>query len=318
MGKQSGRGGLASGYGVPKGLAKPVVKKNKLPNDRKKVCDQLAARLCGAVDPFCTMACGCKMMDKTSSRVFTYSSKFDAGLGTDANGNAARFFTPGINDVTAGYSSITAGVVTWAAATNLPEATSLVATAAKYRIVSAGIRVYSTAAPTNASGTVKVCTIKSDTSVAAPTGFNVDSFLYEEVDVGSLYQFDRSYVFRDCGTEKALFEDTSSTDGHAGWNSFVVCVTGGAASTTVLKVEVTIHYELQPEPITIYSRLADPPAPHIPELESIVSNSVNDLQLSYPSEKATSSIMDLVKGEVYALASKVNWEEFLGMAMMLL
>lgn len=303
--------GLAKAYGKPRSTAPKAQRKPRAPAAnqaavRRLICD----KICSVCDPTCPSACGAKMMGQDSSRTFSFTHKSILTLTSDANGHGARWFTPGINDYTSVHSSITAGgVVTFAAATDLPEATSLIATAHSYRVVSAAIRVFSIAAPTASSGRVQV--VQTQTGEAVPVGYDITSLLYEEVDTDSLYAFDKTYVFRREGAEASAFHAASSATGHPGWNGIVISVDGVPASTAVLQFEVTYHFELQPDPITIYSRLADPPAKHIPALEAAIANVSRNTPMGGDSESWSKKIMDFAYTEASALITQYGAKELL-------
>lgn len=309
--------GLARAYGAP---TKPASAKGAKPQRKAKagssnnalvrrlVCD----KICAVCDPVCPQACGSKMMGQDTSRTFSFTSKSVITLTTQAGGEAARFFTPGIESITAVHTGIVSDVVTWGPASDLPEASALQASGTSYRVVSAALRVFSIAAPTNSSGRVQVTQVNTQ-GAGTPTGFNVASLLYEEVDTDSLYAFDKTYVFRREGAEASTFESTTSNVGHRGWNGLVVSVTGGPTNLPVLQFEVTYNLEIQPDPITVYSHIADPPARHVPALEAAVANVSRIIPMGGDSESWSAKLMKFAQSEATALIQQYGAKELLAM-----
>lgn len=251
----------------------------------------------GCVDPFSDCAVGCKLVSSDSSRTFTYTVRGKIGaITTDANGAAAAWAHPGIINTVARHDTITAGVVTWLARGNVPEAASLQGIAGKYRIVCAGVHIFASCNTDEAKGIVSVTTGNYGTS---PTpSYNIDSYSYEEVYTDSLFGFDRVFGFRRLSpAQVANFEDITITEPHSGWNSITVSVSGGTASTSVLNMEYIWHIELQPDPISIGSRLADPPKPVKPGLELATANVNKELPFGSTKSGWSSVVETLITPE---------------------
>lgn len=272
-------------------------------------------KLCGEVDPFCSGACGCQMMDGNSSRVFTYTSKSAFAVQVDASGNGVKYFTPGIQRVAVGASAVTAGgAVTWGTPADLPDFTGLEDLVDSYRVVSAGLRIYSNVASDDAAGRVIVAAISTPNGgVLAAADFNLLSLQYEEVTTDSVYAFDKKFIFRQTGTDARAFQPMATATAKVGWNSLVVGVAGGAASVSPLICELTVHYEFQPVPITVLARLAKQPVIAPPKITSLVQTSQNKLEMSYPGDSASTSIYGVVKQQVVSFLQGVDTADLIAM-----
>jgi len=306
MTQQNKRKDLASGFGKPKNPVKNQMGKAKRGggggSSKAQACNTICGLVCASVNPFSSKACGCHTMDGSGSKVFTYSSTSIYSVSTDGNGDGAKYFVPGVQDVVTGASTITGSVVSWTSPeSNLPESASLIGSGSMFRIVSAGIRVYSTASADKAAGRVVVATTAPDSNGAPPGGFDLASLLYEEVDTDSIYGYDKSFIFRNHGTGHLVFQDLAENAPKDGWNAFVVGVTGAQTGYNPLSVELTIHMEIQPDPISIYARLASTPTVAPPAITALVHKARGALEMGYTGESAASSIMALVKREVGTL-----------------
>lgn len=321
MTKKGQQANLAKGFGRASGAPQRPKKDNTaMVKSKKAACEAICGAVCGMVDPFCESACGCKLMDDADSRTFSYTSKSRVTVTTDANGRSAKFITPSVDDYASGGTLTGSVVSSWAAPANLPETASIRDAAVGYRVVSAGVRIYSSVAADKAAGIVMVTTMPKDpNNIGPPAGFDISSLSYEEVTSDSLYGFDKSFVFSSLGTSKRKFISTAaSTEANPFWNGIVVAVDGAEVSTTVLHCEVTIHLELQPAILTLYARLADPPANHIPQVAAIADKVSNELAESYPRQSASQQIRDHVWREVTNFASSLSVGDLIGVALSLI
>lgn len=321
MVKKQQQANLAKGFGRATGAPQRPKKDNTaMVSSKKAACEAICGAVCGMVDPFCESACGCKLMDDADSRTFSYTSKSRVTVFTNSSGKSAKFITPSVDDYASG-GTLTGDVVTsWATPVNLPETGSIRGAAVAYRVVSAGVRIYSSVAADQAAGVVMVTTMPKDPdNIGPPANFDISSLSYEEVTSDSLYGFDKSFVFSSLGTSKRKFVSTAAgTKANPFWNGIVVAVDGAVAATTVLHCEVTVHLELQPAILTLYSRLADPPANHIPQIAAIADKVSNQLAESYPRQSASQQIMEHVWREVSAFASSVSVGDLIGIALSLI
>jgi len=238
---------------------------NRMGGDTR-VRRQLAMKLCGQVDPFCDMAC-CPMLSKNTMPTLSYSVKGVVKVTTDANGNGAAWVTPGVQSCLAIASTIdnATGIVTWAASTNTPEAASIAAAFYRYRVVCAGLHIYSSCNANESAGTVQTAQVRE-----LIAGYDIFSLAYPEVHRERLYEYDQYIRFQQGGSAREEFQGI--TGAHSGTPGIFVSVTGAAATTTVLEIEYVFNVELLPDLGNFVSRMAKPAAPHVPGAESIVSN----------------------------------------------
>jgi hypothetical protein len=302
------RKGLASAYGRPS--KETTLTATKPSQDRSKLKKILCDKLCSTCDPLCTNACGSKLMGQTSSRTFSYTHKQIVTVPSNGSGENAQWFQPGIGGCEAYPTGIAGGIVTWNTAGDIPEAAALRNSATQYRVVSACVRIFTIASPTNSSGRVQVSAVSEHNSVA-PVGFDIKSQLYEEIYTDSVYEFDMTFNFRREGTEVANFISTSGTPAHPGWNGFVISLDGCPVNTPMVQVEITYNFELQPDPLTIYARLADKPARHVPPVEAAMANVQRGLPMGGPSESWSKTIMNFVGTEAQALLNSFTTAEIL-------
>jgi len=245
----------------------------------------------GCVDPFSDCAAGCKMMSEENQRTFTYTSLGRSTLTTNASGAAGKWFHPGLKKHLASGTVVGADIPTWGTAVDLPEVASIDSIAGKYRIVCAGLHVFSSCSSNEAKGIVMVST---GTGTVPQPGYNVDSMLYDEVVSDSLLGFDKVFIFKRLATAQVgHYEPVVSTLPHEGWDSITVTVTGCAASTNVLGFEWIYHMELLPDPITIGARVADPPPVIPPGAAQLMSAAAKKLPFGADSS-AWSGIVDKV------------------------
>lgn len=263
----------------------------------------------GCIDPFADCATGCKMVSSDSSRTFTYTVKGKlSAITTDANGAAAVWLQPGLDQCLARHNTIAAGIVTvWALpAGGVAELASLQAIAGKYRVVCAGIHVFSNCNTNEAKGTIQVTT--GNYGLVPIPSYDLNSFTYEEVQTDSLFGFDRYYGFRRLSpAQTANFELTTVTAPHSGWNGITVSITGGTASTALLEVEYVFHVELQPDPITVGARIADPPKTALPGLALAISNANKKAPFGDTISGWVSTMEQVAASEALSVGAKALW-----------
>jgi len=262
------------------------------------------------INPFDHSSDGCRLMYGSSSKTFSYAVRGRIGAGRFSTGDGARWVHPGITDCIAGPSSITADVVSWAAASDITEAASLTPLAKNFRVVCAGIRVF-TNVPYDADGTglIQVAAVPGASS---PTGYKTTSTAYEYVDDGPMYGFDRTYLFpRESPGAVSKFSTTD--DPHLGWQGMVVSWTGmeQTARSNVVFIDYVWHLELEPEILSVGARLAEKPAPAMPKIANAVVNAVRDAPFGVQTESWTDTAKQL------ATTALVSGAEMLAASIML-
>ena len=230
------------------------------PKTHSMVRDVHAA--CSMSDPFCGHANGAKYLAESTSRTLAYQNHFRYTLSTNASGSATTIMTPGYN-VFAAYGTVTGS----SAAYTTYIATGGVITAAAYRIVSWGCKLRKISAPLTSSGMVRIRGFGDKDGVNLATvdiaTYNCDSFedlpLSECRDVCIIGR--RTDI-----THQTMRTPDSTNPGpnvanwvSPGWNTYVVSVDGGPASTGVLDLEFYVNYEVTFFDNSTNAQLCTPP-----------------------------------------------------------
>lgn len=255
---------------LPKGVnVRPRQKRSRKRNRRrgKKMGgngDSMVAAhaICSNYNPFCEVASNAKLFDENSAPSSTYSSKQMISIATDAAGQAYYAFTPRPQNGNAKATIVANLVTAWTLGTNTPFYTLLGSTVVKnFRVVSWGIKFYTTQAWTDAIGNV----IISETTDYAQQylGQDVTSLNNgQRVKAMALRDAEAYCVGRPLGK---LAEDyQTSLTGWGGHSNFTIAIDGGKASSTIGTAEIIINYEWQAISNTGYVLLASKAAPDMP------------------------------------------------------
>jgi hypothetical protein len=184
---------------------------------------------------------------------------------TNANGDAAFIVAPNIQNLFyLGTAIAGTNVTTWGAAASAKDWTAFSPMADQARIVSMGVRVYSTLSPTEQSG---YCRIVTSPELPSP-GVNIDGGLWEAVQTYPMSELDAHVVLRPQGVEWKVYHPiTSNLD----YNCVAAIVKGSAASKTALIVEITINLECLVNIGQLAGGLATPGKPSDPHALSAAS-----------------------------------------------
>lgn len=226
---------------------------------------------CAMVDPWCEQARGSKIPDDDSTPSVALSQKFQATVNSDASGRAGAVFKPNPTSNTV-YGAATlngSSILTWGAGFTDPSAATISAAAGEYRIVSWGVRCYSSLAPTNQSGTLRFITAGTDVSTGA--AFTVTGSFFERVEDYPVANCDVHWVSRPVGTG---WKEYTSIGTNAYYEQLVVYATGLPASATAcLQFEIVFNLELQAKPNDLAAALATAALvsrPHVLQAASLV------------------------------------------------
>lgn len=208
----------------------------------------LIERICSLNDPFCPAANGMKLLDANPIRTIPYQYHQRFNLTTDASGNVAQLFLPGLT-----YAFSTAGTVTGSSAvfTTLL-AGGVFSNVQNYRIVSYGLIFRKVTTPLTSSGMVRF-RIFSPTTGAPLTTVDTGTYNcshYHDVPLAVcneqtviIPKTDESYKFwRSPATTNPTANVTDWVS--PGFAAVLVSVTGGPVTTTVVDCEVVINYEI--------------------------------------------------------------------------
>lgn len=206
--------------------------------------------LCGLSDPFCSAAVNAKYMDNSSTKSLPYTTHIRNSFTTNASGNVGILICPSWNYYPFSLPSATAGTVYTFGA---PRAVLVPpAGAARVRLVSYGIVCRSVVAPLSASGMVRV------------RGFAVQDGFYVSVCDGTTYNCDfyEDFPLRDVANAAVIGRRTDPTCKNfrtppqidagnlvtnwiaPGFGPILISVDGAPASTSVLDIEIVLHWEI--------------------------------------------------------------------------
>lgn len=206
-------------------------------------------------NPWSKAARGAKVPDSDSSKSVACTLSWPTTVGTDANGKAAFYLRPNINAYYKNATAITGQTcTTFAAGVAIPDYAAVSAGFDSYRIVSWGVRVYSTLAPTNQAGSYKIITLPEDPA----NGFSWAGSLFEETASFSLATQDIHWISRPIGIKHREYVGMTSD---APWDRMFVAVEGAAASVGAVTFEVVLNLEAQINIGSIVSTMATEAAP---------------------------------------------------------
>jgi hypothetical protein len=226
-------------------------------------------QVCSLTDPFCKHALSAKYMDMSSTRSLPYSSHLRTTITTGVQGTGALLFTP--NYFYQPYQvGAFAGATVYNFGTAMTAGPSLVASA--YRITSMGVIVRSVVAPLSASGMVRVrgYANKTATNLGTIDTGNYNCDFYEDIPIYNCKELAIVAKRLDptCENWRTPSETTPSTAVTAwispGWGAFCVSVDGAVVSTTVLDVEIILHWEIQLDDTDVTAQLATQAIPYNP------------------------------------------------------
>ncbi len=236
---------------------------------------RLASAICSNVDPFCVHAQGAKMFDRSSSRSVPISLTQTLSLTTNSDGNAALLVYPTLNNQVYEPTTIVSQneITSWTSYANAPYYTELGDNFYNYRCVTGGVRMFTTANATTASGIAGMALLAQKGSNPPPV--NLDGAGFLEYNRTAVPGMDMAAVMKpqDLYTD---FNDIGTAE-IASLTPILVWVRGGPASTTIAFIEITVNFELIPKPDTFANLMATPAYPHSPEVEAASSNILSDI-----------------------------------------
>lgn len=230
----------------------------------------LVHQACSNFDPFCQAAMGAKQYDNNTMPSLTYQNRQVLAVVTDASGQSIVWFN---NTPTSYYAvgTITAGNVTAWTPTDSQFLTTVTSTnLAQWRVVSTGLRYYTTQAWTAASGYM-VATEMSQT-YAGFVGISASSLRLGPVArTLALRDAQVTVVGRSKGVKCREYQEVAGLDsGYTG----TVLYFNGTASTTVGYIEFITNYEWTADPNSSFQFYASPAAEHKPAvLEAVTTMS---------------------------------------------
>jgi len=228
-------------------------------------------QLHGLSNPFCPEARGSKLPDVDSTKSVAVSLVNRHTVSSDATGKLAVRFQPSLAAHKSIATTITGDVITtFGAATATTDNAALASAFDDYRIVSWGVKVYTTLAPTSQSGFFTVITGPS-----LGNGVNAASSFFEETKTYPLTETTTQWISKPVGNG---FMDYSNITSACPWDEVVIYASGLPASAAgALQFEVYINLEAQVALGTITSAIATPAADHKPHLLTAMGHVANKL-----------------------------------------
>jgi len=216
------------------------------------------AQTCGITDPWCVHATGSKLPDSDSSKSVPVTLKFSYSCQTNAEGRMAKTVEPSLLANLGGSNIVTASEVsTWNADQSIPDYSAVAAQFHSYRIVSMGVRVYSTLAPTNQSGFFKLITTPSSPTAGA---FVYTGGLHETISQYAVAGSDIHWIAKPIGV---TYKEYVPIANRQSWDTLYIMGEGLPNSTaSAVQIEVVMHLECQIKLGGISAALATKAADH--------------------------------------------------------
>jgi hypothetical protein len=263
-------------------------------------------QVCSNFDPFCQAAVGAKQFDSNTMPSLTYQNRMVHAVVTDANGFAAVWF----NNTPTGYyalGTVTGGNVASWLGVDSNFLTSVTATnLSQWRIVSSGMRYFTTQSWSTASGFINV-TEMSQTYFSGFTGFPANSLRLGPISkTVALRDAQITFVARSKGMKAREYQETSAGDsGYTGCLLYFA----GTPSTTIGHIEFSTNYEWTADPNSAFQLFASPAAEHKPVILDAVTHmsSVNsNIKAFTGGVESAANFMSEAKGAVNKIAGLVE------------
>lgn len=209
-------------------------------------------KLCGITNPFCPAAFGAKLPDSASSRSYPITMRETFSFSSDASGYCNFYLRPEVLVPILDTGAQTSTTVTLG--TNLLFADNAVYEPIidKYRIVSTGCRIYSTLAPSNQSGMIRISS--SNDSGATAVVIPYTSGLFEQTQTFATSETDIVWIGKPTSPEA---NDYHSFNERSLWTSALVTCTGLPPSVTdCIVCELILHVECLPAIHSVSAPLA--------------------------------------------------------------
>jgi len=245
--------------------------------DRSKIKEAV----CSQIDPFCDRAVGAKMYDESSWPSHTLTATKLVPVGTDANGNFALLFS----SLPTYYFQTAAGftgtvVSSWNTHVDIDNNAAHVNQFSYFRVVSSGLRFYSTV---NSDADKGLVTIATDYSGSVTNLPDILATTFAEAERLPLRDCDITWVAMNTSANHSEYRSfsTSTPSEMPATSIALLGVTGAAASTTVGYVELVTHYECRATTTGYLGPSATPPAPHIDAIQTIAANVAKTMKPSH-------------------------------------
>jgi len=222
--------------------------------------------VCAMTNPFCPQAKGSKIPDDDSANSIAYSVRNLFTVGTNAAGEAAVNIQARLDETFRVATAFAATVPsTYGAWSTVQEYTALNNAFSNVRVVSMGIRFYSTLAPTEQAGAIRFIT----TSEPPAAGVTLLGGLFDGVDTFPVAGANICWIARPQGT---TWKEYHPLNTHLDYNSLAIMVYGAKASMpNAFTCEIVYNLECTVDVGTITAAMSTAGAAHSPIAMSAAS-----------------------------------------------
>lgn len=271
---------------------------------------EISHTICSLSNPFCMAARGARIPDNSFQKsIGWYVPGEGTTISTDVSGQLAIYVTASpYNQLFSG--TISAGTATFAGAP-IPIFTPP-GSMARWRVVTAGLKLSCSTPLLTTQGMVKIRLFSGLTGASntrSTSNFDCDETV--EFPLTRLIEKDYKIILKPIG-EKA-HDYVGTTTAYASLGAFVnnelyqqamILVSGGVASTGVLKVDYFYNYEYVPSAGSSDEKFAQPP----PVSNSAIREAVAHVQTSTPSflDQADAAVDRIFSSTAIRLAAKVG------------
>lgn len=222
---------------------------------------------CATNDPFCDAARGAKYFDGSASRTLACQSVTLTDVATDGNGAGALIVFPYFSKTWA-TAVVTSGSATF---TGMGDNALNSLGAQRFRIVSMGVQLSSTAAYMTASGLVQCKLMNPTVADLAIVDCNTTTVpYYTEIPYAQLDNFnilakrvsDQAQDWYPVTAPTTVSALNADNPNGTGWTPIFVSIRGGPASlATALRAKIVINFEFSFSDSSANAQLATPAAP---------------------------------------------------------
>lgn len=217
----------------------------------------------GLCDPFSPDARGAKIPDDNGSKSVAISLLGRHTLTADAAGRAASLVNPSLREHSWGPATFTATTVTLASmatATAISDYTAFSTAVDEYRVVSWGVRIYSTDAPLNQAGEIAVITLPEEPPTYSGATVADTGSLFENISRFPVAGANVHWISKPVGV---AWKEYRNVNLYPSYESVLLVVRGAAAGQT-FTVETFINVEAQPKLASLTAVISTKAADHHP------------------------------------------------------
>jgi hypothetical protein len=217
-------------------------------------------KVCSNYDPFCQAAQGGKLFDENTAPSLTYNNRQIFAVTTDAAGEYLAWFN---NTPTRWFNTATivAGAVTaWTSLDSNFYTNIGTAGISKWRVVSTGLRFFTTQSWTTATGYMNITEASEYLQLPPTVGFVAGSLrLGPRSKTLAIRDANCTVIGRSKGMVSRTYKDAPEAD--SGYTGSILYF-NGVPSTTIGYLEVVTNFEWIADPGSNYQFFASPAAPH--------------------------------------------------------